>query len=62
MAKQSPSFRVGKVLAYRRGRVCYLCYHEHGARHRPRVGPTARPHANSPPRSTLNSKSAPPPP
>jgi integrase len=39
MAKQSVSFRVGKVLAYRRGRVWYLCYHEQGRRRRPRVGP-----------------------
>ncbi len=23
------SFRVGRVKAYRRGRVWYLCYHEH---------------------------------
>src|SRR5205814_1804092 len=33
------SFRVGKVLAYRRGRVWYLCYHDGGIRRRPRVGP-----------------------
>jgi hypothetical protein len=33
-----PSFRSGKVKAYRRGQVWYLCYHEHGRRHRPRVG------------------------
>src|SRR3989440_11050337 len=39
MAKHVPSFRVGKVHAYLRGKVWYLCYHEHGQRHRPRVGP-----------------------
>jgi len=33
------SFRVGKVSAYRRGQVWYLCYFEHGKRRRPRVGP-----------------------
>jgi integrase len=38
MAKHSESFRVGKVLAYKRGQVWYLCYHEHGRRRRPRVG------------------------
>jgi integrase len=31
-------FRVGKVTAYLRGHVWYLCYFEHGKRHRPRVG------------------------
>ncbi len=39
MAKKSISFRVGKVQAYCRGRVWYLCYHDNGQRHRPRVGP-----------------------
>src|SRR5689334_23036725 len=39
MAKRSASFRVGKVRAPLRGRVWYLCYHEHGRRRRPRVGP-----------------------
>ena len=38
MAKAN-SFRVGKVTGYLRGRSWYLCYHEHGHRHRPRVGP-----------------------
>lgn len=33
------SFRVGKVRAYRRGRVWYLHYYEAGQRRRPRVGP-----------------------
>lgn len=37
MAKAN-SFRVGKVLGYRRGTVWYLCYHEQGRRRRPRVG------------------------
>jgi hypothetical protein len=32
------TFRVGKVRAYLRGRVWYLCYHENGRRRRPRVG------------------------
>jgi site-specific recombinase XerD len=39
MCKKSVSFRVGKVRAYLRGRAWYLCYHEDGHRHRPRVGP-----------------------
>ena len=32
-------FRVGRVQAFLRGKVWYLCYHEHGQRRRPRVGP-----------------------
>lgn len=39
MAKKSASFRIGKVQAYQRGQAWYLCYHEQGRRHRPRVGP-----------------------
>ena len=39
MSKRSSSFRIGRVLAYLRGRVWYLCYHEFGQRRRPRVGP-----------------------
>jgi integrase len=39
MARKAGSFRVGRVLAYQRGRVWYLCYHESGRRLRPRVGP-----------------------
>ena len=39
MSKKSKTFRVGKVLGYLRGKVWYLCYHEQGKRHRPRVGP-----------------------
>src|SRR5262245_59193075 len=39
MSTKSTAFRVGKVLAYPRGRVWNLCYHEHGQRRRPRVGP-----------------------
>ena len=35
----APSFRIGKVSGYCRGRVWYLCYHENGSRRRPRVGP-----------------------
>lgn len=31
-------FRVGRVQAFLRGKVWYLCYHEHGRRRRPRVG------------------------
>jgi integrase len=38
MAKKLRSFRIGKVQAYLRGKVWYLCYHQHGHRHRPRVG------------------------
>ena len=38
MSTKSTSFRVGKVQAYLRARVWYLCYHENGQRHRPRVG------------------------
>jgi len=37
--KKSTSFRVGRVRAYLRGRVWYLCYHENGQRRQPRVGP-----------------------
>lgn len=32
------SFRIGRVRANLRGRVWYLCYHQHGQRHQPRVG------------------------
>src|SRR4051812_9783234 len=39
MAKKSLSFRVGRVLGYLRGKVWYLCYHDNGQRHRPRIGP-----------------------
>lgn len=39
MQKKTVSFRIGKVQGYRRGQVWYLCYHENGQRHRPRVGP-----------------------
>src|SRR6478735_2357082 len=39
MRKNAVSFRVGKVQAYLRGQIWYLCYHENGQRHRPRVGP-----------------------
>ena len=58
MAKKSVSFRVGKVLAYLRGQVWYLCYHEHGRRRRPRVGPDKEAPASSPPRLTPSSNSA----
>ncbi|HKB35830.1 MAG TPA: tyrosine-type recombinase/integrase [Gemmataceae bacterium] len=39
MANKSTSFRVGRVQGYLRGKVWYLCYHDHGQRHRPRLGP-----------------------
>jgi hypothetical protein len=39
MSKKPRSCRVGKVQAYLRGQVWYLCYHENGQRQRPRVGP-----------------------
>ncbi len=39
MKGKTASFRVGKVRAYRRGRVWYLQYYEGGQRQRPRVGP-----------------------
>ena len=39
MSRASHSFRVGQVQGYLRGRIWYLCYYEHGQRHRPRVGP-----------------------
>jgi integrase len=32
------SFRVGRVKAYRRNKIWYLCYHEEGKRRRPRIG------------------------
>ena len=37
--RKADQFRVGKVLAYLRGSVWYLYYHEQGQRRRPRVGP-----------------------
>src|SRR5262245_50389700 len=39
MANKSTSFRVGRVQGYLRGKIWYLCYHDHGQRHRPRLGP-----------------------
>jgi integrase len=39
MSRKSKSFRIGKVQGYLRGKVWYLCYHDQGQRHRPRVGP-----------------------
>ena len=33
------AFRIGRVRAFRRGRVWYLGYYEHGLRRQPRVGP-----------------------
>src|SRR5262245_61311762 len=38
MAQKLRSFRIGKVQAYLRGKVWYLCYHQHGRRYRPRIG------------------------
>ena len=38
MAKKAVSLRIGKVLGYLRGKLWYLCYHDSGRRHRPRVG------------------------
>ncbi len=38
--KKATAFRVGRVRAFLRGRVWYLCcYHENGKRKQPRVGP-----------------------
>ncbi len=37
--KKATAFRVGRVRVYLRGRVWHLCYHEHGKRKQPRVGP-----------------------
>ncbi len=37
--RKSTSFRTGRVRAYLRGRIWYLCYREDGRRHQPRVGP-----------------------
>lgn len=37
--RSSKSFRVGKVRAFLRGQVWYLCYYEQGRRLQPRVGP-----------------------
>jgi hypothetical protein len=39
VSQSSSSFRIGKVQAYLRNKVWYLCYHENGRRRRPRVGP-----------------------
>jgi len=38
MSKTKSVFRVGKVQAYLRGSIWYLCYHENGKRRRPRCG------------------------
>ena len=38
MPTKSKSFRIGKIQAYLRGRVWYLCYFENGRRRRPRIG------------------------
>jgi hypothetical protein len=38
MSRKSKSFRIGKVQGYLRGKIWYLCYHDQGQRHRPRVG------------------------
>jgi hypothetical protein len=38
MPRAASAFRIGKVRGYRRNKVWYLCYHEQGKRHRPRVG------------------------
>ncbi|MCA9088797.1 MAG: hypothetical protein KDA90_09195 [Planctomycetaceae bacterium] len=38
MARNSKSFRVGRVRGDLRGRVWYLSYSDQGQRHRPRVG------------------------
>lgn len=38
-AATTTSFRIGRVRAFLRGRVWYLCYHEGGRRRQPRVGP-----------------------
>lgn len=39
MSRNVSAFRVGRVHAYLRGKIWYLCYHENGHRRRPRVGP-----------------------
>ena len=39
MKGKTASFRIGKVSAFRRSKVWYLCYYEGGRRRRPRVGP-----------------------
>ena len=39
MKKTQAGFRVGRVRAYSRNQVWYLCYQEQGKRQRPRVGP-----------------------
>jgi len=39
MSSASASFRIGQVQAYLRNKIWYLCYHESGRRHRPRIGP-----------------------
>ncbi len=38
-SRKSTTFRIGRVRVYLRGRVWYLCYHEDGRRHQPRIGP-----------------------
>lgn len=39
MSRRATTFKIGKVRGYLRSNVWYLCYHEHGKRQRPRVGP-----------------------
>jgi integrase len=39
MKGKTASFRVGKVSAFRRSKIWYLCYYEGGRRRRPRIGP-----------------------
>src|SRR4051812_27761976 len=39
MSRRASTFKIGKVQGYLRSNVWYLCYHEHGKRQRPRVGP-----------------------
>lgn len=39
MAKTLRSTWVGRVKLVPRGTIWYLCYHEHGRRRRPRIGP-----------------------
>jgi integrase len=42
MSRASKSFRIGKVQAYLRNKVWYLCYHDQSKRFRPRVGPCSK--------------------
>lgn len=56
MRAKSASFRIGKVRAYRRGRVWYLYYHEQASVTARASDPIGKPPVNLRLKSTLNWK------